>query len=82
MCLPEGRLVRVRWSIVADAAGYRVVRTTASGERTVVADLVREASVQDDDPPDGQLVYTVEAVDAAGNASDPVSCTAVAGAGP
>ncbi len=82
VCLPEGRLVRLRWSTVDDAAGYRVVRTTAGGQRAVLADLVREVSIQDDDPPDGQLVYTVEAVDAAGNVSDPVSCVAVAGVAP
>jgi len=82
VCLPEGRLVRLRWSTVEDAAGYRVVRTTAGGQRTVLVELVGDASIQDDDPPEGQLVYTVEAVDAAGNVSDPVSCAAVAGAVP
>lgn len=82
VCLPEGRLVRLRWSTVEDAAGYRVVRTTAAGERVVLADLVRGASLQDDDPPEGELVYTVEAVDAAGNVSDAVSCAAVAGTTP
>jgi predicted small lipoprotein YifL len=82
VCLPEGRLVRLRWSAVADAAGYRVVRIAAGGDRATIAELVPRASVEDDDPPDGQLVYTVEAVDAAGNASEPVSCTAVAGVVP
>jgi hypothetical protein len=82
VCLPEGSLVRLRWSSVDGAVGYRIVRSAVDGTQAVLADVVRDPSLEDHDPPDGQLTYTVEAVDEAGNRSRPVSCSAVAGVAP
>jgi hypothetical protein len=82
VCLPEGGRVRVRWQLVTGAAVYRVSRVHLDGQPELLADQVTSAEFTDDTPPFGKLDYLVTAVDAAGNGSDPASCTVVMGADP
>jgi hypothetical protein len=82
VCLPEGRLIRVRWRPSPEAVAYRVSRQSGgAGWQTLVEGLTTP-ELDDDDPPPGELTYAVVGVDAAGNASEPATCSAVTGAAP
>lgn len=79
VCLPEGRRVRLKWVTAVDAAGHRVTRSVEAGSSRVLAAMLPGSSLDDDEPPTGSLTYAVESVDAAGNRSEPVTCSAVVG---
>ncbi len=82
ICLPETRLVHLRWSAVTDAVEYRVFRKR-KGEGWHHLDFhVKAHEYTDHTPPQGTLIYAVKAVDAAGNESKGVFCTTIAGQGP
>ncbi len=81
VCLPEEALVQVRWDASADAAFYVVSRRTDGGWQELAARL-RESQFEDATPPLGSVTYSVRAADAAGNLSEPASCTTVIGAPP
>jgi hypothetical protein len=81
VCLPEERRVVVRWRGVPAAVSYRVGRLR--GDRMVqLVEAHPETSFDDDDAPVGDLIYSVSAVDAAGNVSEPVTCSATLGTAP
>jgi hypothetical protein len=82
VCLPEGERVRLRWQEDPDAATYRVVRRSGSAEEQTLAEAVDGVGFDDTAPPPGASIYRVTAIDAAGNASEPATCTAARGAGP
>jgi predicted small lipoprotein YifL len=82
VCLPEGGRVRVRWQLVTGAEVYGVSRKLFDGPSELLAGDVTSVEFTDDTPPFGKLDYLVTAVDAAGNRSDPASCTVVMGADP
>jgi hypothetical protein len=77
LCLPEGRLVRLRWDGAPEAAAYRVFRQVGNGIWAHVVDALHELEYEDSAPPPGNLTYAVKTVDAAGNESPPATCTTV-----
>jgi len=81
VCLPEGARVRVRWQLVADARTYRVSRKSGDAVKVLDEDL-QAIELIDEAPLLGELIYLVVAKDAAGNSSEPASCTVVMGAEP
>jgi hypothetical protein len=81
VCLPEGQHLRLRWQGVADAASYRIYRQAGSGNWDHIGDVRRERVFLDTAPPLGALTYGVRAVDAAGNESEPATCSSIMGSG-
>jgi hypothetical protein len=81
VCLPEARLVRLRWDAARDAAWYVVARRV-SGQWQQLASRHRELQYEDSTPPLGSVTYEVRAVDQAGNSSEAASCTTVVGSVP
>jgi hypothetical protein len=79
VCLPEGPRARLRWDRVEDAVAYRIDRQARGGPRETIASRWVGAEHTDDAPPRGTLVYSVVAIDAAGNESEPATCSAVVG---
>ncbi len=77
VCLPEAGRVLLRWSAAADAVGYRVFRQQAGGEWLHLGAQQTALKLEDDGPPTGTVTYAVKAVDAAGNESNPATCTTV-----
>ena len=82
VCLPEGTRVRLRWQPVPDAASYLVERVSDQGTTVVLAERQTETGFEDEAPPPGTSTYRVTAADAAGNVSEPATCSAARGGGP
>ena len=82
VCLPEETRIRIRWRSVRDATGYRVERRVERHAWLVLAEGHPRSSFEDENPPVGELIYAVRAVDGAGNASDAATCTAYIGVAP
>jgi hypothetical protein len=82
VCLPEGEQVRVRWRAVATAVVYSISRKHGDQETVILTDDHRSIEFTDPEPPLGEIVYFVNARDAAGNRSDTASCVVVMGAVP
>ncbi len=82
VCLPEGASVRVRWQVVAGAAGYEVSRRVGSSEPVLLGEGLKSPEYTDVSPPLGELVYLVLAKDDVGNISELTSCDVVMGATP
>ena len=78
VCLPEGTRVLLRWQPSPDAVGYRVERQLEDGPWQEVATGLTELAYVDASPPPGRLTYAVRALDAAGNAAEPATCTTLA----
>lgn len=77
VCLPEPGRVAIRWEPSTETdVRYTLLRRTAgtSEWKTLAADL-SGLEYTDTAPGSGEMEYAVEAVDPAGNASEPVSCT-------
>jgi hypothetical protein len=81
VCLPEPELVRLRWDPVEDSVWYLVSRRSG-GQRKRLARRLRDLQLEDPAPPLGTVTYEVRAVDGAGNASEPATCTTVIGSAP
>jgi hypothetical protein len=81
VCLPEPELVRLRWDPVEDSVWYLVSRRSG-GQRQRLARRLRSLQLEDPAPPLGTVTYEVRAVDGAGNASEPATCTTVIGSAP
>lgn len=72
--LQDDGTIELSWSpaLEADLAGYRVYRRTGAGSREKVADVPpNETRWRDAQPGGGRRVYTLTAVDLAGNESAP-----------
>ncbi len=82
VCLPEGRRIRVRWRPSPEAAEYRVQRRVGNGPWELLASDLATSEFDDERPPAGELTYGVVAVDAAGNASEASTCSAIVGGEP
>jgi len=82
VCLPEAARIRLRWAAVGDAVEYRVFRKRKSGGWDHLDFHVKEREYSDGRPPAGNLTYAVRAVDAAGNESEPATCSTIAGSLP
>jgi hypothetical protein len=81
VCLPEGARVRLRWQAVPDAVAYRVVRSSGSAAEITLTEDLEGVELDDTAPPPGTSTYRVTAIDAAGNESEPTTCTAARGTG-
>ncbi len=77
VCLPEAGRVRLRWRAADGATGYSIERQHRK-ETEMLAEAISEISFVDEKPPSGTVKYTVWAVDAAGNRSEPSSCKTIA----
>lgn len=77
VCLPEAHRVLLRWQSSADASWYRVERRLGAGPWKVIADRHRAVEIEDGNPPPGSITYSVLAIDASGNESDPATCRAL-----
>ncbi len=76
ICLPEPALVRLRWDPASEpGVRFRISRRFAGGEWTELGEPVEVTERQDAAAPAGELEYAVRALDAAGNASDPATCS-------
>lgn len=82
VCLPESDRVRLVWQEAEGAAAYRVTRRREVGEEVELATELTRLSFVDSTAPAGSVSWLVEAVDPAGNRSEPVSCSAIVGATP
>jgi hypothetical protein len=82
VCLPEGERVRLRWGSVTEAGSYRVSRGAEGSPAVLLADDIKAVGFEDDAPPPGTSVYSVTAVDSAGNESAASSCVAARGSSP
>lgn len=82
VCLPEGSLVRLRWTAVPGALEYEVSRRSTGDTPVVLATAVERHEFVDRAPPLGELVYLVAARDDVGNRSAPATCEVVMGAAP
>jgi predicted small lipoprotein YifL len=82
VCLPEEQRISLRWQPVADASGYRIERRVGDGDWVVLVERLEAGEFDDDSPPVGALTYAVEAVDQAGNRSEPSHCSALQGRSP
>jgi hypothetical protein len=82
VCLPEGSLVRLRWTAVSGALEYEVSRRSTGDTTVVLATAVKRLDFVDRAPPLGELVYSVAARDDVGNSSAPSTCEVVMGAVP
>lgn len=80
VCLPEGTRVRLRWRSGGADLRYRIYRSTDESDATLLEEGIEVSQYEDLSPPPGTSVYNLTAVDAAGNESDPVNCTAARGA--
>jgi len=79
ICLPEEGSIRLRWSTVPGAAGYRIFRQLRGAKHwDHLERKFKGREYRDEDPPLGSLTYAVKAVDAAGNESEAATCQAVA----
>lgn len=79
VCLPEGERVRLHWRSVASADSYRVSRGTEGAAAKLLATEIRASQFEDDGPPPGTSIYSVTAVDLAGNESEASTCVAARG---
>jgi len=82
VCLPEGERVRLRWRSVATADSYRVSRGAEGSTPKLLAAEIRASQFEDDAPPPGTSIYSVTAVDLAGNESEASTCIAARGSSP
>jgi len=82
VCLPEGERVRLRWRSVAKADFYRVSRGAEDSTSKILATEIRAVQFEDDAPPPGTSIYSVTAVDLAGNESEASTCIAARGSSP
>jgi len=75
VCLPEATRVRLSWEGSPEpGVAYRIQRRREGEEWQLVGDESLRRSFDDVSPPRGELEYLVTAVDAAGNASPPLTC--------
>jgi len=80
LCLPEPGLVHLRWDPSPEAGViYKIFRRQGNGSWDHLQEDFKLTEYTDTKPPAGELEYAVKAVDAAGNQSDPVYCTARTG---
>jgi hypothetical protein len=79
VCLPEGERVRLRWRSVDSADSYRVFRAAEGAAAKLLAEKIHVIQYEDDAPPPGTSVYSVTAVDLAGNESEASTCVAARG---
>ncbi len=80
LCLPESGLVHLRWDPSPEAGViYKIFRRQGKGSWDHLQEDFKLTEYTDNKPPAGELEYAVKAVDAAGNQSDPVYCTARTG---
>ena len=82
VCLPEGERVRLRWRSVADAVSYRVSRGAGGSTSRLLAAEIHAVQFEDGAPPPGTSVYSVTAVDLAGNEGEASTCIAARGSSP
>ncbi len=82
VCLPEGERVRLRWRSAEKADSYRVFRGAEASTAKLLAAEIRTVQFEDDAPPPGTSVYSVTAVDLAGNESEAAACIAARGSSP
>jgi hypothetical protein len=82
VCLPEGQRVRLRWRPVAKADSYRVSRGAEGAPSRLLAADIKAIQYEDNAPPPGTSIYSVTAVDLAGNESEASTCTAARGSVP
>jgi len=82
VCLPEGERVRLRWRAAATADTYRVSRSAGGSASKLLAAEIRAVQFEDDAPPPGTSIYSVTAVDLAGNESEASTCIAARGSSP
>lgn len=82
VCLPEGSTVRIRWRLVAGAAGYEVTRRLDQEPAEVLASGLKSVEFIDTNPPLGEVVYLVVASDDVGNMSESAGCSVVMGVVP
>jgi len=83
ICLPEEGIIRLRWSAVPGASGYRIFRQRRDAKHwNRLEKGFKGLEYRDESPPLGSLTYAVKAVDAAGNESEAATCQAVAVAKP
>lgn len=76
VCLPEVARVRLSWEASPElGVRYRVERRRAAGEWELAGEESQRRAFDDTSPPVGALDYRVTAVDGAGNASPPLTCT-------
>ncbi len=77
VCLPEPGLVRLRWEPSSGAAFYRIFRKqgTKAGWARLAWHHTKGTAFVDRTPPAGEVTYAIKAVDAAGNESEPVTCS-------
>jgi hypothetical protein len=78
VCLPEGRVVRLRWAGAHDGVIFRVYRKRGGGPQVLLGE-VTQAQHDDTEPPVGSIRYLVTAVDLAGNESEAATCLSVIG---
>ena len=75
VCLPEATRVRLSWQASPEAGVvYRVERRSVGEEWQLAGEEGQRRFLEDVAPPRGELEYRVTAVDAAGNASPPITC--------
>jgi predicted small lipoprotein YifL len=82
VCLPEGERVRLRWRSVATADSYRVSRGAEGSTPKLLTAEIKAVQFEDDAPPPGTSIYSVTAVDLAGNESEASTCIAARGSNP
>jgi len=80
VCLPEPGDVRLRWDPSPDAGvSYQVQRRQGDTAWEMVEAQATGTDFTDTAPPAGEVEYQVRAIDAAGNVSTTVTCTARTG---
>jgi len=82
VCLPEGERVRLRWRAVTTADSYRVSRGAEGSISKLLAAEIKAVQFEDDAPPPGTSIYSVTALDLAGNESKASTCIAARGSTP
>jgi len=81
ICLPEPGQVHLRWEASPEPkVTYKVFRRQGEGGWEHLEEAFQGVEFTDTAPPSGEVEYAVKAVDAAGNQSDAVYCTARTGA--
>jgi hypothetical protein len=77
VCLPEPARVLIRWEPSSEAGTHYTVlrRRSGSADWTTLAADLTGLEYADAAPEPGETEYAVRAVDPAGNASEPVTCT-------
>jgi hypothetical protein len=82
VCLPEGSQVRLRWASAPPEIRFRIERKVNTGKSKAITSDEEINQYLDEAPPYGTLVYTIRAVDPAGNLSESISCETLIGAAP